>query len=482
MVFRLILVLLFSAISINFLCSQSSSYTPLNSIYDGDVLLMDLSEQLKADIESLPSKEKKSIGEIYTKRTTSIQKNISDQHYLFDNYINEYFDELFNTILAGNPEIPKDQLRLLISRYPWPNAACFGEGTFVINIGLIRRLENRDQAAFVICHELAHYMDNHVNDAIKERTRKLKALENSKEIKKLEKQEYGRYDALLNLMQGLVYDDRKHSRLHEAEADSLGLKYYLKAGFDPKEALKVMDILDHIDEQKYAEKVGLEQIFNTEKFPFKAKWLRGKSAGLSQMNAKPEEDWDADSLKTHPDCQARLKLLEKQISTFEFSPLEKEIEATTFDTLVDQCDFEVVEVFYDFQDYGRTIYYACQLLSKYPKNAYLKACIGKSLFHIYEAQEAHELSEYVQMPGKQKPAYKQVLQFIHNLRLPEIKRLNYHFLNKDRAILQYDSEYLYALWLAAYLMEKEEEMDVLKIQYLRDFPYGKYSEFFKESK
>ena len=187
-----------------------------------------------------------------------------------------------------------------------------GEGSIVFNIGLLRRLENDDQIAFVLCHELAHLTENHVNQSIADNLDKWDKMLNSKEYTALKKQKYGRYEVVQNLLKDFTFDHKRHSRTHEAEADKKGMTYLLNTSFDPKEAIKCLEILDLIDQEKYASKLDLKKIFDFPDYPFKDRWLRSKKSSLSAMK-KDIPEWDIDSLKTHPDCSKRISLLNQQI-------------------------------------------------------------------------------------------------------------------------------------------------------------------------
>jgi len=455
--------------------AQISSYTPLLTRYKGNDLLKQLDKHLELDINRLPKTYKKRITTIYEDRTTRLKRNIRNEHYLFGNAMNRYVESILNRILVANPAIPQKKIRLLISRYIWPNASCLGEGTFVINIGLIRRLENEDQLAFVICHELAHYMENHVNNAIKTRIKKTEALKKSNRLKTIEHQEYGRYEAFVELLKGLVYDDRSHSRLFESEADALGMEYFLNAQYEPLQALRCMNLLDQMDEDKYPEPIKLASIFDSPEFPFQEKWMRSRKSGLSKMKAQSEEDFQKDSLKTHPDCKERYQLLKTQLAE---QIEEQEIIATKKDSIyqyfIYEADFELVQSCFDFGYFGRCLLYACQLHNKYPENAYIRSMIGRCLHEIYLSMEDHDLIDYVPLPSNQKGDYKKVLQFIHNLRISELQKVNYYFLKKDKDIYQEDEDYLFTLWLNATLLEDSTERKAYKELYYTKFKEGKY--------
>jgi len=52
----------------------------------------------------------------------------------------------------------------------------------VFNIGLFRRLENDDQIAFILCHELAHFTEDHVNESVLSITNVTAGLTRKKQI------------------------------------------------------------------------------------------------------------------------------------------------------------------------------------------------------------------------------------------------------------------------------------------------------------
>ena len=452
---------------------QEYTYTPMRTLAPR-VLLQSLDNRLEKDIKTIPPKYQNEIKEIYNNRVEILKHNINNKHYAFENQINDYLEKILQKILAVNPSIPKEDINLLVGRYSWPNATCHGEGSIVFNIGLIRRLESEDQIAFILCHELAHYMANHVNMTIEQEVRKKKAFENSEQLEEISKQTYGRYDAILTLMQGMVYDHRRHSRLHETDADSIGMIYFLNTDYSPQEALITMKLLDAMDRDKYLHSCNLHKWLDSPEYPFKAHWLKARKAnGLSKMKIAVETTV-TDSLKTHPDCIYRLELLEKQIGIQPGKVKSSKTDQKQLEQLIQQCDFEIVQSSFDFQNYGRCLFYAFQLLNLFPENAYLRATIGKTFHQIYLAQKKHYLSQHIEKVGNQSKNYKEVLQFIQKLRVSEIKKLNYYFLRQGRDKYSSQEDYLYALWLSAVDMENEKEADEYKQQYLNNFPGGNY--------
>jgi predicted Zn-dependent protease len=68
--------------------------------------------------------------------------------------LNPYVQRVFDHIRQANPQLPPVQL--VLSRNPEPNAHAVGNSTVMLNVGLLGRLENESQLAYILCHELAH--------------------------------------------------------------------------------------------------------------------------------------------------------------------------------------------------------------------------------------------------------------------------------------------------------------------------------------
>jgi hypothetical protein len=120
------------------------------------------------------------------------------------------------------------------------------------------------------------------------------------------------------------------------------------------------------------------------------------------------------------------------------------------------------------------------LLDQYPGNGYLQATIGKCFYQLYKAQQNHELGKYVPLPsGRHSPMYRQMLDFIHNLRLRELGAVGYYYLKKSQAAHAADEDFLYALARLSRLVDQGQEAKALQDEYLRRFPGGKYTQDIK---
>ena len=78
---------------------------------------------------------------------------------LFDDVLFPFLKSVHAKIVAANPDLAATAV--ILTSEPVPNAFSVGDGTLVVYTGLISELDNEDQLAFVLCHELAHYALHH---------------------------------------------------------------------------------------------------------------------------------------------------------------------------------------------------------------------------------------------------------------------------------------------------------------------------------
>jgi predicted Zn-dependent protease len=117
-----------------------------------------------------------------------------------------------------------------------PNAFCLPGGKVFVYSGLFRAVENEDQLATVMAHEVAHAIARHGAE-------RMSMIQLGRMGKQLAAQAIGggKYTGLINQAYGagetfgLVLP---FSRKFEYEADEIGIYLMTKAGYDPRQALK----------------------------------------------------------------------------------------------------------------------------------------------------------------------------------------------------------------------------------------------------
>ena len=125
------------------------------------------------------------------------------------------------------------------------NAFAMGGGKVGVFSGLYKIVENDDQLASVIAHEIAHVTAKHIHEQLSQ-----EMMVNTGGLvggvalmgagaNVLTSQGIMNIYGLTAGVSGLAF-----SRKHEKEADYIGLMYMARAGYNPEEAPKVLDKLD----------------------------------------------------------------------------------------------------------------------------------------------------------------------------------------------------------------------------------------------
>jgi len=204
---------------------------------------------------------RKELRDFYKTRYNSSIKRLENGHFLINIEINDYLKDVMQPIVEANPEYDFTKVRMLMTRYTWPNAFSVGDGTLAINMGIILRLENESQLAFIICHEASHFFLNHSDNDFIGKYNARNSNEFQAKLDAINDSEYYRATKLKELIKSNIYSERSHTRSAEYQADSLGLLMYLNAGYDISEAMSTLRLLDKLNEPVEID-LPLFQIFN----------------------------------------------------------------------------------------------------------------------------------------------------------------------------------------------------------------------------
>jgi len=118
------------------------------------------------------------------------------------------------------------------------NAFALPGGKIGVNTGLLKVAENQHQLATVIGHEVAHVQAHHSNERV---SQKFAVDQGMSLLNAIASPQTGTGQALMGLLGvGAEYGILlPFSRVQESEADVLGLELMARAGFDPRESVKL---------------------------------------------------------------------------------------------------------------------------------------------------------------------------------------------------------------------------------------------------
>jgi predicted Zn-dependent protease len=118
------------------------------------------------------------------------------------------------------------------------NAFALPGGKIGVYTGMLKVAENQDQLATVIGHEVAHVLARHANERI---SQKFAVEQGLGLVNAIANPQSGTGQTLMGLLGvGAQYGVLlPYSRIQESEADMMGLDFMAKAGFDPRESIKL---------------------------------------------------------------------------------------------------------------------------------------------------------------------------------------------------------------------------------------------------
>ena len=263
--------------------NKAFKYIPTNK----DSLVNYINNISEKKIIKLSAKNKKEIKTEIGERKTEFIKSINDSSYVFDENISNYLKPILNKIYRSNPEINNKDFCFLINKSPIPNAACYGNGIFTINIGLFNILDSDDELAFIVSHEIAHYILEHNDKSLLKYIETIKSKDTNSKIKAIENKEFGKRKAYSELMKDLKYNFLNRSRKAEIQADSLGFVIFNKTDFNKKSSANSLKKLDFINDMVFNEDTKIKSHFQFEEYPFKDSWLTPEE---TLFNIKEKKD------------------------------------------------------------------------------------------------------------------------------------------------------------------------------------------------
>ncbi|MCB9201443.1 MAG: M48 family metalloprotease [Flavobacteriales bacterium] len=359
-------------------------------------------------------------------------EEINDKNFYFDDEFLSKTQEIVDKLREKNNKIPED-LNILISKNPSLNAYCLIDGTFVVNIGLFYFLNNEDQLAGVIAHELAHKILNHSEKSLVKSISDQYSKDSKEQISNLRSSKYNKSQKAFDLFKSKIYEKGKIKRQHEIQADSLGfliLKDSDYNKYDFVETLKLMERYDTLKPKGLSDSI-YQKVFDLPNQKYNPSWINEEdfsSYDYSMFNKKLDED----SLASHPEVQERIKLIQT------FFPDLKENSKTIptsdeFTKLQKRAKLQQIPGLYDLEEYGYATYLCLLRIEKNEDVEFYKDWLGKCFDKIYTARKEYKLNRYLDRvnPKEQSKSYIRFLNFMWNLNLDEIKNIRDFYTKKS---------------------------------------------------
>jgi Zn-dependent protease with chaperone function len=388
----------------------------------------------KQETDTLQGSNAKYALPIYKDRFNNLKHLFDEKQLLTMPQAQTYLQAVAAELINHNPMLQGMPVSFWFAKSAVANAQAMGEGAVIVNMGLLVKLQNEAQLAFALGHELAHLYLKHSNNSIARYVNTLYSQQTQQQLKHIKNSEFNKRTQLEGLFKGLQFDSRRHSRDHESEADSLAVVFMRNTRFDTREALGCLSILDTVDNDSFDGEKFIRTTFTCREYPFKDRWL-AKEEGLLGGYAKLEVDKQAeDSLKTHPDCKARIVLLRPAAGTPQGGAATFVVDEVEFEHLKQIFPYEIANGYYHAQKYTACLYQTFKMLDASPTNGWAITMAGQAFNGIADALLNHQFGNVVDEPGPGYPAgYNTLLQFMQNIYTQEVVAVNYYFLRQHRA-------------------------------------------------
>lgn len=430
-------LIMFSVFSFTSAQNIKLNYSPVNK----DSLISYIDNIYSKKITKFGVKNKKDIEEIVLERKKKFIKNLEDSTFVFDKKINNYINYILREIYKSNQIAERKDFYFFLDKSPIPNAACYGNGIFTVNLGLFNFVNSDDELAFILCHEIAHFELDHNDKSLLKYVETFNSKDTKQKIKAIKKLDYGKRKAYSDFVEKMNFNFLKRSREAELQADSLGFILYNRTKFVKVASVTALKNLDIVDDMLFNEDSQIRKHFNFESYPFKEVWIQKDQTLFDLDNASDDFSINKDSLKTHPDIPLRIDFLNKMIkdkseninlSNQNLKEIKEHVSLLTIKNSLDdkKVDFALYQtlILFNRKEIDEKMY--CLIISNL-------------LQKVYELKRDHQFGKYVApvSPFSDEMHLNEVKQFLHNIELKNVKKIGLNFCVKHKDLMDGDAEF-----------------------------------------
>lgn len=288
-------------------------------------------------------------------------------------YVNRVADTL---LLKTDPELRK-KLTFFVMRSPVVNAFTTDQGLIFVTVGLLTRLNNEAELAFVLAHEITHYRRHHVLTGYVEGVKA--------------KEGIGQYEA--TTFENRYLKRHRYARSQESQADEEGFEMIAASNYDPKAAIGAFDILALAD-APFSDTTFTKSFFETSFLVFPSKYQPDTVKAI-----KPQDEDEDDDLATHPSVYKRRKVMMRKYSKLvdtvgsKFLVSESMFWRVKAMARFEECAEHTADGEYLFALYSN---YAEQRI--YPRNHYLEREMVRALYvSVIEKNRSFDFTDFSEL-------------------------------------------------------------------------------------
>lgn len=298
---------------------------------------------------------------------------------LFNDPISNYVRDVAHVVLGANDSL-FGSLRFYTIRTNIANAFSTDQGIIFVTTGLLSRLENEAQLAFILAHEISHYTAKHTRKGYLER----KKIETESRYQQLS------YDQTLKQLS--IYNKK-----NELDADAKGIELYLETDYIKSEIPATFNIL------LYSYLPFSRAEFDTSFFNSALLKIPGHYFPESEIPVTAKAD-DDDSLSTHPNIKTRSEKAQVIIKPTRFKNGTKKfvVSDSVFYAVRNLSKFESINIHLTYREYSAALYEIFVLKKEFLNSRFLdlsqiKALYGLTKYKNHDRfKELTDLSNYIE--------------------------------------------------------------------------------------
>lgn len=464
----LFLVLFFSFSNVN--ANYFNNYIPIKTL--GEVPAEFLEDPVK-HAKKMAALEKelnrKQAREFYESTYTAVSKKFKSGNIYYNDPLTGLVREIASKLNYPSPEI-KNSIKIYVSRSVYPNARVFPDGSIFLNAGLIALLENEDQLAYIIAHEISHFELKH-------------ALKRYKHFDKLEDRDS---DGQRRLFRWL-----RHTRENEFEADARAIHYLVNSPYDINAGIRALKLLHKLETGFEENEFDLYSYFNNEHFTIDTGWLSKNSIEIrtNEIKSAVSKSFFSDEMedlgRTHPYLDKRILAVNTILQSIQKENRNiqnlKNI-TSTYKPFREMSLFEIVENSFFNANYSYSIYLSIKLLKEYPDNIFLKINILRCLYWLSHYREKNAQDRILTNTFHVNTQnYYNINTLLSHLGINDFKQICYGYAKQNENYLNNSEQFL--IYLAKITKSYIGFQAALFIfnQYLEKFPDGKFISFVKSN-
>lgn len=164
---------------------------------------------LNKNQNSTKAEDAKVMQDFITTSTYGITDFLNSGYVTYNDPMSDYFKRVAAETFKNQGDLAS-KIRIYTYKSAAVNAFTTGDGIIFITLGLMAQLENEAQLAYILCHEVVHYLNKHGFEQYKEFEKIRKGVDAYRDLDRVDR----------------IYAKSYFSKEHEFSADEEGLEFF----------------------------------------------------------------------------------------------------------------------------------------------------------------------------------------------------------------------------------------------------------------